>query len=87
MEQTISFILIDVGPQPVRFENIPPGRQASGRFQIIGDDHYKVRGQLADGSPLNGDVGYVTNTMDGVEAFFVIRPDGKIQFRDTWRGH
>lgn len=84
--QAIRFLAVSVGGETIRFENLPSGGQASAPFRIAGDGHYAVRGELADGKTVADDCGYVTNGMDGVQATFVIRPGGKVEFSDIWGG-
>lgn len=84
--QAIAFLAITVGGDTIRFENVPPGAQVSAPFRIVGDDHYAVRGQMADGQTIADDCGYVSNGMEGVLATFVIRPGGKVEFKDKWGG-
>jgi hypothetical protein len=84
--QAIALLAITVGGEAIRFENVPAGDQASARFRIVGDDHFAVRGQMADGTTITDDCGYVTNGMYGVLATFVVRPGGKVEFKDKWGG-
>src|SRR5437773_1697628 len=78
--QAIRLLTVTVGGETTRFEDLPAGAQVSARFRIASDDHYVVRGLLADGTVIADDCGYVSNGMDGVLATFVIRPGGKVDF-------
>jgi hypothetical protein len=83
--QAISVLTVKVGGETTQFDNLPAGMRVSAPFRIIGDDHYELRGQLADGTVIATDCGYVTNGMDDVQATFVIGPDGRVQC-DEQRG-
>ncbi|HYT87589.1 MAG TPA: hypothetical protein VEL76_02615 [Gemmataceae bacterium] len=60
----------------------PRGRPAVswGRFRIGSDDHFTIKGRLADGTAVGGEFGYVTNGMAGERACFVVLPEGKVEF-------
>src|SRR5205085_11671034 len=82
--QAISFLTVKVGGETTQFHNLAAGMRVSAPFRIVGDDHYELRVQLADGTSIATDYGYVTNGMDDVHATFVIAPDGKVQCDEQW---
>jgi hypothetical protein len=79
--QAITFLTITVGGETIRLEDVPAGASVSARFRIRSDDHFVVRGRLADGTELTEDCGYVTNGTYGERAAFVIGPGGKLELR------
>lgn len=81
--QSIAWLNITIAKETIEFKNIPAGGKVTSTFQIITDDHFVVQGQLVDGTKIGGEFGYVTGGMEPEEAFFIIRRDGKIDFRQT----
>jgi hypothetical protein len=79
--QAISFLTITVGGETILREDIPAPGSVSARFRIRGDDHFAIRCRLADGTEIAENLGYVSNGMSGERAEFVIRPGGKLEFK------
>ncbi|MDB5340309.1 MAG: hypothetical protein JWN70_5928 [Planctomycetaceae bacterium] len=78
--QTIRVITISVGGTSLTFNNVKSGASVSGPFSIRGDDHFQVRGELADQTKVDADCGYVTNGMYGERARFTIGANGNVEF-------
>src|SRR5690349_13092032 len=76
--QKIMFLTVTINGETARIENIPASASRSGRFSIGTDDHFVIRGRLADESEIAAEYGYVTNGMYGERAEFVIRPGGEL---------
>jgi len=81
--QPITMLKITVGGETSVFQEVLDGAKSSASFRIASDDHFAVNGLLADGTKVSGELGYVTNGMSGERAFFVIHPEGKIEFRQS----
>jgi len=81
--KAIRILTIEVTHEVIRFGDISDGSTVFGRFQIGSDDHFAVRGELADGTRISANCGYVTNGMSGEQATFVIRPGGKVEFSQS----
>ena len=79
--QTIRFVTVEVGGVSNRFEDLPAGTSASAPFVIRGDDSFRVRGQLENGTLVAARAGYVTNGMYGENARFIIGPGGTLEFK------
>lgn len=79
----IKSLEITVGPTLLCFGPLPPNRSVRTSFPIHGDASFQVEGQLADGTPLTGGGGYVTNGMYGETARFTIEPGGQISFQQS----
>jgi len=84
-EQEVTYLTITVTEENIVFANLSPGASVSSTFRIRHDDDFHVVGQLADGTAISGDFGYVTNGMFGEHARFVIQPDGAIEFAQRER--
>jgi len=78
--QTIRVITISVGGKSIVFNNVQSGTSVSASFPIRGDDHFEVRGELADHTNVAADCGYVTNGMWGERAHFTIGTKGNVKF-------
>ncbi|MES2788947.1 MAG: hypothetical protein V4719_04940 [Planctomycetota bacterium] len=78
--QTIRTITISVGGENFTIDNLKSGASASRTFSIRSDDHFAVRGELADRTRIDSDWGYVTNGMSGVRALFKIGAKGDVVF-------
>jgi len=81
--QPITMLKIITGGETRVFHEVPDEAELSATFRIASDDHFAVDGLLANGTKVSGEFGYVTNGMSGEHAFFVIRPEGKIEFRQS----
>lgn len=80
---TVTFLTIAVGGETIRFEGLPPGDRRSARFRIRGDDHFVVRGRLANGTEIDRECGYVTGGLHGERAYFVIELNGELEFSQS----
>ena len=78
--QTIRVITVSVGGRSIVFNQVAPGASVSAPFPIRGDDHFEVRGELADHTNISADCGYVTNGMWGEHAQFTIGTNGNVDF-------
>lgn len=64
--------------QTVRFGALVSGGQAEARYTVTADGHFTVQGRLADGTPLQGDLGYVTPGLRGSDARIIVGPAGRL---------
>lgn len=78
--QTISELTITVGDETICFVNVAPDGVVTSKFLIRSDDHFVVRGKLADNAAISAECGYVTHGMWGERVRFTIVPDGNVEF-------
>jgi hypothetical protein len=77
--QVISTLLIRMGGQTLRFDNLADGStQSATRGGVRGDDHFTLEGQLADGTRIRWSGGYVTGGMYGSKDRFRVEPGGNV---------
>ncbi len=65
------------------FRDLKPGQQQRQRFSIESDDHFRVRGHLANGIRFHGEFGYITNGMYGERVQVIVMPDGYLEFQQS----
>jgi len=78
--QTVVSMVITVRGDEVEFGELATGDTAAEHFAIHTDSSFEVTGELADGTPVRGSFGYVTNGMYGETATFSVQPDGSVVF-------
>lgn len=85
--QPIALLKVTISGETTVHRNVPDGAAVTAPFPIHSDDHFAVEGQLADGTPVGGNFGYVTNGMSGERARLVVHPGGKVTFEQNNRVH
>lgn len=83
---TITSLAVSLPWETLRFEPIAPGESVGRSFRIVSDASFVIEGELADGTRLRADEGYVTNSQYGEEVRIEVGPGGAIQFRQQQRG-
>lgn len=73
--QTIAELTISIGSYQYRFLNLKNGANESCYFSTDRDSSYLVNGQLSDGTPVVGELGYVCGGMHGERTRIVINRD------------
>ncbi len=71
--------------ETLRFEPIAAGESVSRSFRIVSDASFLIEGELADGTRLRANEGYVTNGQYGEEVRMEVGPGGAIQLRQQRR--
>src|SRR5262245_42267741 len=69
--QRLAVLEVTITRETAVFRDVPVGAEVTATFRIGSDDHFVVNGQLADGTAMTGEFGYVTNGMAGEQARFV----------------
>lgn len=82
---TITSLRVSLPWETLRFEPIAPGESVSRSFRIVSDASFVIEGELADGTRLRADEGYVTNSQYGEDVRIEVGPGGAIQFRQQRR--
>ena len=79
--ETIVRLEISMRSVPVAtFRNLPDGKEGSASFRVVGDNSFELSGELADGTRLGGNFGYLTTGSYGAYPRFIIRKNGQIDF-------
>jgi hypothetical protein len=81
--QTISSLEISIGGSSIHFDEIAAGADAGAPFWFESDDHFVIKGRMADGKAIDRHLGYVTNGLPPQRARFTIRPTGEVDF-EQW---
>ncbi len=82
---TITSLVVSLPWETLRFEPIAAGASVSRSFRIVSDASFVIEGELADGTRLRANEGYVTNSQYGEEVRIEVGPGGAIQFRQQRR--
>lgn len=84
--RTIVSLQVSLPLETLRFGPIAAGETVSRSFRIESDAHFAIEGQLADGTRLRADEGYVTNSQYGEGVRIEVGPGGTLSFRQGRRG-
>jgi len=76
---TITSLATSLPWETLRFGPIAPGETVSRSFRIVSDASFVIEGELADGTRLRADEGYVTNSQYGEAVRIEVAPGGAIQ--------
>jgi len=76
---TITSLAMSLPWETLRFGPIAPGETVSRSFRIVSDASFVIEGELADGTRLRADEGYVTNSQYGEAVRIEVAPGGAIQ--------
>lgn len=82
---TITSLAMSLPWETLRFGPIAPGETVSRSFRIVSDASFVIEGELADGTRLRADEGYVTNSQYGEAVRIEVAPGGAIQLRQQRR--
>lgn len=82
---TITSLATSLPWETLRFGPIAPGETVSRSFRIVSDASFVIEGELADGTRLRADEGYVTNSQYGEAVRIEVAPGGAIQLRQQRR--
>jgi hypothetical protein len=78
--QPILALTIEVCGQTIAFGDVSPGGSVLARFGTSADeDHFTVRGRLADGTVIDDTCGYIVWEDYGSRFQIVIRPGGIVE--------
>jgi hypothetical protein len=84
--RTIVSLQVSLPWETLRFEPIAAGASVSRSFRIVSDASFLIEGELADGTRLRADEGYVTNSQYGEGVRIEVGPGGTLSFRQGRRG-
>lgn len=84
--QSVTILRITVGGRTSEFRDLRDGAASDSRFQILSDDSFAVERSLADGTKIEGSLGYVINGMIGERASFEKLTGGGIEWKQS-RGY
>jgi hypothetical protein len=84
--RTITSLQVSLPWETLRFGPIAPGETVSRSFRIESDAHFAFAGELADGTRLRAEEGYITNGQYGEGVRIEVGPGGTLSFRQGRRG-
>lgn len=84
--RTITSLQVALPWETLRFGPIAAGQTVSRSFRIASDAHFAIAGELADGTRLRADEGYVTNSQYGEGVRIEVGPGGTLRFSQGRRG-
>jgi hypothetical protein len=84
--RTIRSLQVSLPWETLRFGPIAPGETVSRSFRIVSDASFVIEGELADGTGLRAEEGYVTNSQYGEGVRIEVGPGGTLSFSQGRRG-